>query len=377
MPLLRLGAFSKRLFRDLRLEYPGPIRDAFAVGVGAFIGCTPFFGFHLALVFLTGRLLRLNRLKMYLASNISNPLVAPALLIIELQTGAWLQRRDFHDLTLASIRATDPWDFGSDLLLGALVVGTVIATIATILTALTVGRSRELPPHLDRVFAAAADRYLETGITAWEFARGKLKGDPVYRSVLVDFARDGGTFVDIGCGQGLTLAAMLEARRLVDAGEWPPDRPPPPAFDRLIGIEMRPRVVSIARRAVADEAEIVHAAAPDGFPERIAAAAMFDVLHLVSRDEQTALIAALSAVMPRSSVLLVREADTDGGLRFQATRMGNRLKAIFAGQWSQRFAFRTAPDWTTFFKEHGWTVETMPMSGATPFANVLFVLTRE
>jgi len=297
--------------------------------------------------------------------------------LIELQAGAWLQRRDFHDLTLDTIRSTDPWRFGSDLLLGALVVGTVIATIATILTAVTVGRSRELPRHIDRVFAAAADRYLETGITAWEFARGKLKGDPVYRSVLVDFSRDGGTFVDVGCGQGLTLAAIIEARRLVDAGEWPPDRPPPPAFDRLIGIEMRRRIVAIARRAVADEAEIIHAAAPDGLPERIDAAVMFDVLHLLSRDEQTALIAALGKVMPRSCVLLVREADTDGGLRFLATRIGNRLKAIFAGQWSQRFAFRTVPEWTVFFTEHGWTVETMPMSGATPFANVLFVLTRQ
>ena len=377
MPLLRVGAFGKRLFRDLRLEYPGPTRDAFAVGVGAFLGCTPFFGFHLALVWLVGRVLRLNRLKMYLAANISNPITAPALLLVELQTGAWLQRRDFHDLTLESIRTTDPWQFGSDLLLGALVVGAVVAAIATILTALTVGRSRKLPTHIDRVFAAAADRYLDTGITAWEFARGKLKGDPVYRSVLGDFSRDGGTFVDIGCGQGLTLAAMVEARRLVDAGEWPADRPRPPAFDRLIGIEMRSRVVAIARRALDDEVEIIHAAAPDGLPERIDAAAIFDVLHLVSPDEQTALMAALGSRMPRSCVLLVREADTGGGVRFHATRLGNRIKAMFAGQWSQRFAFRTVPQWAAFFSDHGWTVETRPMSGATPFANVLFVLTRK
>jgi hypothetical protein len=100
------------------------------------------------------------------------------------------------------------------------------------------------------------------------------------------------------------------------------------------------------------------------------------VLHLVSREQQTALIAALGSVMPRSSVLLVREADTGGGVRFRATHIGNRIKAIFAGQWSQRFAFRTVAEWTAFFTEHGWTVATMPMSGATPFANVLFVLTR-
>jgi SAM-dependent methyltransferase len=352
------------------------MRDAFAVGVGTFIGCTPFFGFHLALVFLMGRVLRLNRLKMYLASNISNPLMAPALLLIELQTGAWLQRRDFHGLTLASIRAMDPWAFGSDLLLGALVVGIILATLATVLTAAAVGPSRELPPHIDRVFAAAAERYLESGITAWEFARGKLKGDPVYGTVLVDFSGDGGTFVDIGCGQGLALAAIVEARRLVDAGEWPADTPPPPAFDRLIGIEMRPRVVSIARQALGNDALIIEAAAPAGFPEQIDAAVMFDVLHLLPRSEQAALIVALGSAMRRSSVVLVREADSAGGFRFRVTRLGNQLKALVAGRWSQRFAFRTVPEWTAFFTEHGWVVETLPMSDATPFANVLFVLTR-
>src|SRR5688500_2871913 len=111
MLLLRAAALGKRLFRDPRLEYRRTARGAFAVGVGAFIGCTPFFGFHLGLVWLVGRVLRLHRLKMYLAANISNPVTAPALLLIELQTGAWLQRRDVHALTLESIRATDPWRF--------------------------------------------------------------------------------------------------------------------------------------------------------------------------------------------------------------------------------------------------------------------------
>jgi hypothetical protein len=136
-------------------------------------------------------------------------------------------------------------------------------------------------------------------------------------------------------------------------------------------------VVSIARRALGDDVEIIQAVAPAGLPEQIDAAAMFDVLHLLPPSEQAALIVAVGSAMPGSSVLLIREADPAGGVRFYVTRIGNRLKAIVAGQWSQRLSFRTVPQWTAFFTEHGWTVKTLPMSAATPFANVLFVLTRQ
>src|SRR5687768_2347537 len=113
---------ARRLFRDLRTEGSGPGREAAALGVGAFIGCLPFYGFHLLLVAAVGHIARLNRLKMYAAANISNPFFAPALIFIEVQFGAWLRRQDFHDLTVDAIRGTDPWVFGGDLLLGSLVL---------------------------------------------------------------------------------------------------------------------------------------------------------------------------------------------------------------------------------------------------------------
>ena len=69
-----------------------PAAKPTAVGVGVFIGCLPFYGFHLLLCWITGWLFGLNRLKIYLAANISNPLIAPLLIFSELQTGAWVRR---------------------------------------------------------------------------------------------------------------------------------------------------------------------------------------------------------------------------------------------------------------------------------------------
>src|SRR5947207_1950162 len=101
----------RRAFYDLRTEWPGAGRDAAAVGAGVFIGCSPFFGFHLLLCGVVGSVLRLNRLHMYLAANISNPLVAPFLVFSEIQTGALVRRGEFLGLTLATIRSADLWSF--------------------------------------------------------------------------------------------------------------------------------------------------------------------------------------------------------------------------------------------------------------------------
>ena len=108
---------------DLRTEGAGPEREAAAIGLGVFIGASPFYGAHLLLCWIIGRLFHLNRLKMYLAANISNPFVAPWLIFSELQTGAWVRRGELHAVTLDAVRGTNPWVFGLDLLAGSVVVG--------------------------------------------------------------------------------------------------------------------------------------------------------------------------------------------------------------------------------------------------------------
>ena len=371
----RAGRLARRFFSELRREYPGPRRDAVAIGVGAFIGCQPLFGLHLLLTILVGRVLRLNRLKMYAAANISNPLMAPALLLVELQAGAWLRRRELHDISLAAVRQMELASAGGDLLIGALAVGAVIGTSVTLLT-LAVVRPRALPPHIDAIFIAAADRYVDTTITAWEFARGKLRGDPVYATLVTDPVPPGRTFVDVGCGQGLALATMIEAARLYASGHWPPDVPAPPLFGTWHGIELRPRVATIARNALGNDAQIVQATAPEGLPAGISAALLFDVLHLMSYEDQEVLLDAVAARMAAGGVLLVREANADAGKGFDRVRIGNRIKALAVGRYRQRFYFRGIAAWQELFTTRGWHVQITSTSSAAGFANVLFRLTR-
>ncbi len=364
----------RRVAWELRTEGVGPLREGAAIGLGVFIGCSPLYGFHLLLCLVVGWCLGLNRLKMYLAANISNPFMAPLLILTELQTGAWFRRNQLHALTLEGVRDLDPWIFGADLVVGSLVVGGLLAVLAGTATYF-VARGGD-DPWFSTLVRRAADRYASTSITAWEFARGKLVGDPLYRTVLTKCALpSGGTLVDVGCGQGLMLALLAECEAAWRAGTWSSSWPAPAVFDRFLGIETRPRVAAIARQALGEVAAIVEGDARRSVPAGARVVLFFDVLHMMPVADQEELLAFTAKVLAPGGMILIREADAAAGWRFVAVRAGNAVKAMLTGNWQQTFHFRTAREWTACFTRLGFHVDVLGTGEGTPFANRLFVLT--
>jgi len=365
----------RRAFYDLRTEFPGAGREAAAVGAGVFIGCTPLFGFHLLICWAVGFLLRLNRLQMYVAANISNPVIAPLLVFSEIQTGAVVRRGEFHGLTLETLRTIDVWSFGLDYVIGSVVVGAVLGGMAA---AATYAALRG--PANDPVFASliqrAAAPYVSASVTAWEFARGKLRSDPIYRTALCgDLFPSGRVLVDVGCGQGLMLALLIEARREAAAPAFRAWCPSLPHFERLVGIEHRPRVARLARNVLGAHAEILEADARSMTPESCSVVLLFDVLHMMSAADQASLMRALAAALEPGGVILVRDADASAGWRFAAVWAANRLKALVSGGWRQEFHFRSTREWLEWFDRLGLAADVQPMGEGTPFANVLFRVT--
>ena len=234
----------------------------------------------------------------------------------------------------------------------------------------------------DRRFArrladVAADRYRRAGTVHHRFARGKLRHDPMFADVLQRGRLGaGGGIVDLGCGRGLLFAAILASRDLQRDGAWPPDWPPPPAPDALVGVERSPAAVRAARIALGDEAVVEQADLSTFVPGACDVVVLFDVLHYLPAAVQERLLARIAGALSPGGRLLIREADRTGGVRFVVTALAERARAIGRAQPCQRFAYRAASEWSDLLRTSGLAVVTEPLADGTPFANVLITATR-
>lgn len=180
--------------------------------------------------------------------------------------------------------------------------------------------------------------------------------------------------LDIGCGQGLMLALLAEAERLARGGLAPPGRRFP-CFERMVGIEMRAHRARLARAALGSDADIIEGDARSEWGGAYRTILFFDVLHMMPKADQDAVLSAAVRALEPGGVILVREADASAGWRFRAVQIGNRLTALTSKAWRQELVFRTVDEWRECFVRLGLDVEEAPAGTGTPFANYLFRLT--
>jgi uncharacterized protein (DUF2062 family)/trans-aconitate methyltransferase len=362
--------FQRRLTAAIyryRTEGDTPIGQALAIGVGLFIGCTPFIGFHLAMAIGAGWLFGLNRFKVYVAANISNPLFAPFLYALEIQVGTWLRTGQF--LSASTIGDVRLRGLAVDILLGSLVVGAILGVAGFLVTYW--GSGRRTRPEETALVEAAAERYLARGVLAWEMARNKLRLDPVYLQVLKDGRLpERGLLLDLGCGPGLMLALIVAARDRWHRGLWPAAWPKPPIDLRLHGIDNRPRVARRAQAVLQDAATIEERDLSQSSIPPCDAILLFDVLHLLPRGAQDRLLAMIASSLSTGGVLLIREADADAGWKFQMVRFGNRFNGIMQGKFSRRFCFDSVTGWSARLAQGGFAVESVTRHDQGVFGNV-------
>ena len=90
----------RKLWRHVREEHVQPHRLGLAVGVGLFVGCLPLYGLHLGICIAVAWALRLNKATVYLAANISNPLLAPLLVAAGIAIGEWIRFGQWRPIDL-------------------------------------------------------------------------------------------------------------------------------------------------------------------------------------------------------------------------------------------------------------------------------------
>ena len=226
---------------------------------------------------------------------------------------------------------------------------------------------------------AASTYYRGAGRFAWSFARGKLKGDPVFAALLAHGLLAGRTTVlDLGCGQGLLAAWLLAAHGRHASGEpnaWPHGWPAPPLLRSYTGIEINPREVARARRAFTldpgSAVQIVHGDIRDADYGSADAVVILDVLHYLDYRAQEQVLRRVRAALGPPGVLLLRVGDAASGTRFALSKAMDHTVALMRHRRWVRLECRPVRAWEQLLGGCGFSTHALPMSEGTPFANVL------
>lgn len=208
-----------------------------------------------------------------------------------------------------------------------------------------------------RLSEAASEPYRPAGRFAWQFARGKLLGDPVFRYLLqARLIPEGARVLDLGCGQGL-LAGLLAA-----AGT---------RIATYRGIEMMARDVVRAHRALGAGCGVERGDIRNAGFGSADVVVILDVLHYMAPAEQDDVLRRVRQALQGGGVLLLRVGDAAAGLAFRFSNWVDWTVTLARGHGATRFHCRSVAQWRSALEALDFQVHAVPMSRGTPFANVL------
>ena len=225
----------------------------------------------------------------------------------------------------------------------------------------------------------AASLYPARDRFARHFAVGKLTRDPAFAHILRQgLVPRGGRVLDLGCGQAVLAALFDAARRAHARGQWIEGWAPPANPSQFHGIDLMPRDVDRAMNVARAADGYMHARFVTGdirttpFPPSDAVV-ILDVLHYIDYDAQADVLRRVREALGGGGVLLLRVGDESPSLRFRYTVAVDRFVMALRGHRLARLYSKPLARWKAELRDLGFRVEPRPMSGGTPFANVLLV----
>ena len=138
------------LWERAKREHSTPREIGLSVGLGAFVACSPFIGFHLGIAALLATVFRLNRLWAMVGSRLSTTPIFLATTFAEINAAHYLRTHSWASITLHTALHQAP-ELLVDWAIGSVIVGSAVA-VAVGLTARTLASrwqqvsSRELAP---------------------------------------------------------------------------------------------------------------------------------------------------------------------------------------------------------------------------------------
>jgi SAM-dependent methyltransferase len=228
--------------------------------------------------------------------------------------------------------------------------------------------------YSETVVTQASSRYQSAGRIAFKWAQGKLGGDPLFMGVLRHgLIRDGESVLDLGCGQGLLAAWLLDACEQHAQGNWYDELRAPPRNLELRGIELFSADVARANIALGACADI---RCGDICKEDFGAtdvAIIMDVLHYIDHAAQEDVLRRVFAALRPGGRLLLRVGDADAGWGFRWSNWIDKAVVLARNRTLCKLWCRPMTEWIALLESLGFSVKQLPMSEGTKFANVLLV----
>jgi len=225
--------------------------------------------------------------------------------------------------------------------------------------------------------AQVAERYKSADRMAWKWAEGKLRGDPLFMGVLRHgLIRDGEEVLDLGCGQGLLAAWLLNASEQYAMGSWGDTPFTPPYKLNLRGIELFSADVARAHAALGHSADIrCGDICEEDFGEADVVIIM-DVLHYVDHSAQEDVLRRAFTALRPGGRLLLRVGDAHAGWGFRWSNWVDKAVVFARSRTLCKLWCRPMTEWVTLLETIGFTVKRLPMKERAEFANVLLVAER-
>jgi uncharacterized protein (DUF2062 family) len=292
-PVAQPGRF-RQLWERLRGGELSPVRAAASVGIGLFVGCLPLYGLHLPLCLALCLPFRLDAVVAYLCANISNPLVAPFLLTLEVEVGSLLLTGQHAGFDVTRARLTGVAGFALQAGIGSLLVGSVLAAGGAALAASIAARQRaRRAPELAAAAKRTVQRYRGAPRADRMYVAAKLASDPI-AAELARLGRLGDVF-DAGSGRG-QLALLAVELGVVRS---------------LVGIDWDERKVKVACLAARDSArfETADLRAVELVPASADTVMLLDVLHYLPAPDQDRILERVAPCLRPGGRLVLRDVD--------------------------------------------------------------------
>lgn len=323
----------RRLYMTLRTEHRTPGKVGAGVGVGVFVGCSPLWGIHFPVAYLLAKLFRLNRMIVYAAAYIGNPLTVGPILFSEVQLGHLLLHGSWLPITLSDVEHLGFWGIFTDLLSGSVVFGLAMGSLLGS-AAYFIARAGSHHETYHEIVDAVVVRFVDVSIRDAEAVRARLLKDPMYPLLIGEEVLGTGLRVlELGCGRG-AIGVLIGLFTRASEPRW------------YLGVDRTDRYVRAARQALEDfpGCSVGTVDVRDFDPPAADVVVLNDVLRFLPFAAQDALLRRLARALPPGARMFVREKDAAAGWRFAWSAVVDASKILLPGHPREGTHYRRAGD---------------------------------